>query len=111
MARPIKKGLYYFPRWHPQRATLRKFDSMDFRVRYKALRDSSSNFVQREDVKNIIKTIYNDKCNICGKNNDLQIDHIISIWRVANKEYPVKLLNLKENLQILCGKCNAGKLP
>ena len=92
-------------------STLRKFDSMDFRVRYKALRDSSSNFIQRIDVKNIIGIIYNDKCAICGSHNDLQVDHIISIWRVAKKEYPVKLLNSKENLQILCGTCNVGKLP
>ncbi len=111
MARPIKKGLYYFPRWHPQMSTLRKFDSMDYKVRYKALSNSSSGFIYREDVRNIISIIYNDKCAICGNRNNLQIDHIISVWRVANREYPVKLLNSKENLQILCGKCNAGKLP
>lgn len=111
MARRIKKGLDYFPRWHPQMSTLRKFDSKDFRVRYDALRDSSSNFISRKDVKDAIYKMHNKKCVICGGENNLCIDHIISIWRVANGEYPVKLLNSKENFQILCVNCNSGKSP
>jgi len=37
-------------------------------------------------------------CVICGSKNYLQIDHIVSVWRVANRTFPIELLNTAENL-------------
>jgi len=100
-----------FPKWNPQRATINKINSIDFEIRYKALRYSSSGFIHRADVRNIIFKRDRYKCVSCGNKNILQIDHIISIWKVAKKEFPVELLNSKENLQTLCKECNERKTP
>jgi 5-methylcytosine-specific restriction endonuclease McrA len=111
MPRPIKEGLDYFPKWNPQRATVNKINSIDFEIRYKALRYSSSGFIHRSDVRNIIFKRDGYKCVLCGNKNNLQVDHIISIWKVAKKEYPIKLLNAEINLQTLCKECNERKRP
>lgn len=111
MPRPIKEGLDYFPKWNPQRATINKINSIDFEIRYKALRYSSSGFIHRSDVRNIIFKRDGYKCVLCRGKNNLQVDHIISIWKVAKKQFPIESLNTDTNLQTLCKNCNERKLP
>ena len=106
MARPKKDG---FPEWKPQRNTIRKFYSSNFRERYKALRNSSSNFIRKEEVRNYIFEKYNHKCYICGFEGDLQIDHIVSVYEVAKGIREINYLNREENLAAICTKCNSSK--
>ena len=54
ISRPERRNADYFPLWKPQRATEFKFKYYDFVVRFKALRNSSSAFIKRGDVKDII---------------------------------------------------------
>lgn len=100
-----------FPIWNPQMGTRLKFESDSFRVRYKALRNSSSAFIKREDVKRAVFQKYGGKCALCGSDEELQIDHIVSVYRCAKGEIPVRELNSPENLQLLCDHCNARKAP
>jgi 5-methylcytosine-specific restriction endonuclease McrA len=111
MARPIKSGLDYFPIWKPTIATNAKFGSSDVKVRYKYLRNSSSSFIKKENVRNLILKKCNDKCVKCNSNISLQVDHIVSVYQVANGNYPISKLNIYDNLQILCAKCNQSKNP
>jgi 5-methylcytosine-specific restriction endonuclease McrA len=100
-----------FPHWSPQRYTWKKFKNPDFKVRYTALRNASSNFTKRQDVREYILNKCNHKCAQCGSNENLQIDHIVSVYQCAIGELPANKLNTSDNLQILCFRCNAGKAP
>jgi 5-methylcytosine-specific restriction endonuclease McrA len=111
LARPQKDGLDYFPKFNPQINTVSRFGSSDFKTRYKALRNASSSFIKRKDVRQIILTMYDNKCTKCGSTKSLEIDHIISVYLCAKGYIDVENLNAFENLTILCGKCNSGRCP
>jgi len=111
MSRPTKTGLEYFPTWTPQRRTSQNFFNKQIKIIYNSLRNSSSGFIKREDVRLFIFNRDNNACSICGNKENLQVDHIISVYRCAIGELPISELNLMHNLQTLCGKCNTSKLP
>lgn len=111
MARPTKQGIDYFPLWKPQRTIELKFSFSDFRIRFKAIRNSSSAFIKKENVRRIVFKEDGFKCVFCGSNKDITIDHIVSVYRVARGNYPIEKLNVRDNLQTLCSLCNAGKSP
>jgi len=101
-----------FPKWSPQQATLKKIGSSDFRIRYKALRNSSSGFIKRKDVRDYIFKRDGHKCYLCGSCENLQIDHIVSVYDYAkNIGRDVTDLNKKDNLRTICAKCNSTKAP
>ena len=111
MPRPLKAGLDYFPIWNPQVITVSKFNRSDFRVRYKALRNSSSAFIKRKDVREILFTKYNYSCTNCGSKNNLEIDHIISVYLCALGKLNIDKLNTLSNLTVLCKTCNCRRVP
>jgi len=111
MSRPIKQGLDYFPLWKPQRITESRFRHPDYKIRRNAIRNSSSSFIKREDVRRIVFKRDNYRCVFCSGNTQLTIDHIISVYRCAKGQYPIEKLNIRENLQTLCGSCNSKKHP
>ncbi len=114
MARPQKDGdsvELKFSVWNPNIHTASKFGCSDFRIRYKALRNSSSGFIRRADVRQIIFEKYHGKCYICGSTDNLQIDHIISVYKFAVQRLPYKDLNKEENLALICRRCNCQKRP
>ena len=108
MARPKQDGL---PKWNPRRTSFQKMRSDNFKIRYKALRSASSNFIKREDVRDYLLKKYNHKCYICGTSENLQIDHIISVYRFASERLEPSVLNSEENLAVICMKCNSAKNP
>lgn len=69
----------------------------------KYIRNTSSNYIKRERVRSFIFNRDGYKCVKCGSSENLQIDHIISVYRIGLKA------NNINNLQVLCRKCNAGK--
>lgn len=111
MARPQRNTVDYFPEWKPTRRVLNIIDdSIDRNLAFKAFRQSSSNFIKKHLVRKIILEKYNHKCCECLSENRLQIDHKISVYRCfKNKLF--NHCNTEFNLQILCGSCNAAKLP
>ncbi len=111
MGRPEKQGIDYFPLWRPQMVTKRKFTSMDFKVRLESLRNSSSAFIKRIDVRKIVFNRDSDMCVLCGAKHQLSIDHVVSVYRAAMGAFPIEKLNTKENLQTLCRCCNSKKNP
>jgi 5-methylcytosine-specific restriction endonuclease McrA len=111
MARPERHDADYFPIWNPQRSTRSNIKSYDFKTRYKALRNSSSAFIKRDDVRRIITEKCSNKCAKCGSSNNLQIDHIKSVYLCARGKFPISELNIFSNLQLLCNKCNSAKNP
>lgn len=111
MARPVKQGIDYFPKWSPQRGTASHFGSSEKRVKYRSLRNSSSAFIKREDVRNAVFTKDGNACVSCGSISNLQVDHIVSVYRCAKNEIEITFLNRQENLQTLCRSCNSKKLP
>lgn len=112
MARPIKTGIKKFPKWKPNFSTRTKFSSSDFKIRYKALRNSSSAFIKRDDVRRYIFFRDGFKCCLCGNTEKLEIDHIISVYRYSvNSRLNIALLNSENNLRTICKKCNSAKRP
>jgi 5-methylcytosine-specific restriction endonuclease McrA len=101
----------YFPAWTPQRATIRGIRSYNFRERYKALRNSSSGFIKRPDVRAAVLKKSDYRCVQCGADKELQVDHIVSVYKCARGLFPVEKLNSLDNLQALCSTCNAAKSP
>lgn len=100
-----------FPIWKPRRTTAQYFENSDFRRRYKALRNSSSGFIKRHDVREFIMQKYAGKCYLCSGTENLQIDHIVSVYQCACNNFPVDKLNAEDNLALICLKCNSSKRP
>tara|TARA_R110000744_G_scaffold226338_2_gene344717 strand:- start:560 stop:877 length:318 start_codon:yes stop_codon:yes gene_type:complete len=99
-----------FPIWKPQRATLSNIVSSNIKTSYKSFRNSSSGFVAKKTVRDYIFSKYDYKCNNCGSDESLQIDHIESVYSKCNKRDFYKC-NIESNLQALCEKCNTSKKP
>ena len=78
---------------------------------YKALRNSSSSFIKKDDVRSSILKKCNYKCVFCGSKSKLQIDHIVSVYQAFKDKRYIGILNSYINLQVLCEKCNCGKTP
>ena len=98
-----------FPRCKPYRDTIKKLNSGNFRIRYKALRNLSNNFIKRKDVREYIFSRKGRTCYLCGGTDNLQIDHKISVYRGAMDQIPYYIINSFENLMPICRKCNSGK--
>ena len=99
-----------FPDWNPQYGTIHKCKSEDFRTRYKAMRNSSNSFIKRDDVRRFILKKYDYRCYLCGCKDNLQVDHVVSVYAYARERIePLKTLNSEENLAAICAKCNASK--
>ncbi|MDR1938256.1 MAG: HNH endonuclease [Tannerellaceae bacterium] len=111
MARPNKIGADYFPECKPHFVTQSKLGSSDDRIRFKAYRSISSGFISKKEVREIILKRDNYKCVVCGSMENLQIDHIISVYRAFKNRMSIDILNSKGNLQTLCKHCNASKAP
>lgn len=73
------------------------------------LRSCANNFIGRKKVREFILNRDQHKCVYCGKNEDLQIDHIISVYRVWKDNIPLETINHLDNLQTLCRTCNSRK--
>lgn len=111
MARPERNTVDYFPKWNPQKYTMNRIiNGMDKKISLKLFRSSSSGFIKNPKVRNIILEKCDNKCVLCGSINNLQIDHIKSVYSCFINNL-IDFCNTEENLQILCIKCNTSKLP
>ena len=111
MARPTKQGIDYFPKWNPRPITWNKINSLDYKESIAALRNSSGGFIKNKYVKEAIYKKCAGKCVYCGSKDNLQIDHIVSLYLAVQNKFLLEILNTKDNLQLLCCKCNSSKLP
>ena len=98
-----------FPECKVYRSTERMLQSQDFRTRYKAMRQVSSRFIKRKDVREAVLRRCNYKCYLCGSDENLQVDHVISVYKGAKDRMSYKAINSEENLMAICRTCNAGK--
>lgn len=51
------------------------------------------------------------KCEFCGSNKNLQIDHIVDAYTCAKKIIDYRCMNCENNLRVLCKHCNFGITP
>lgn len=107
----IDKQKIVFPNWNPQKKTISMLSNISERIRYKALRNSSSAFIKRKDVRDVVFERDKYKCQICGSSEQLEVDHINSVYSVLKDKYPMSKLNTLENLRTLCKSCNSRKAP
>lgn len=110
MARPTKQGIDYFPLWKPQYRTEEKFWG-NGDTGYQSLRNSSSAFTKRKDVREIIFSKNNWQCVFCGGTERLTVDHIITVYQAYKDKRYIGILNSYQNLQTLCLSCNSKKSP
>jgi 5-methylcytosine-specific restriction endonuclease McrA len=110
MAISKKDSADKFPLWKPNRFTVSLFEH-NFRTRYKALRNSSSGFIKRNDVRLAIMNKSENKCSLCGLTYNLQVDHIVSVYKCAMGIIDIKYINSYDNLRILCSSCNVRRVP
>ena len=75
---------------------------------YQAFRKVYTSYVNRVFVRKYIFNKYNNKCFLCRSELDLQIDHIIPVYKCYNDKNFMVCNNIN-NLQLLCGKCNIKK--
>lgn len=85
--------------------------SSNWKVRYDALRGTSSGFISKKEVRDAIMEKCDKKCVKCSSTDNLQVDHIVSVYLSAKGEFPIEELNTYENLTILCETCNLRKSP
>ncbi len=100
-----------FPVWKPTKHLRDKLDSIEIKSLYKAIRINASSFIRNPKVRRLILEKSNYKCVICGSPDNLQIDHIKSVWSFINKIQKLPELNAYDNLQLLCQSCNGRKKP
>ena len=62
-------------------------------------------------IKGYLLDKYNHRCLKCDSTDNLQVDHIISVYLAFDKGIKLEELNSFDNLQILCIRCNSGKKP
>ncbi|EIT85922.1 HNH endonuclease domain-containing protein [Fictibacillus macauensis ZFHKF-1] len=72
-------------------------------------RNISSNFIKKQEVRNCVFESDNYKCVRCGSEDNLQVDHIVSVYKGYKECMPPEVINAYNNLQTLCSFCNAGK--
>jgi hypothetical protein len=111
MSRKINEGLEYFPIWEPKRFHKKYFEKDQQESFYRYCRLAGSGFIKKKVVRDFIFTRDNHTCKSCGSKENIQIDHVISVYRASIGELDMQKLNTKENLQTLCKKCNSAKLP
>jgi 5-methylcytosine-specific restriction endonuclease McrA len=70
---------------------------------YKSRRNRASNFTKNMLLRLFIFNRDGGKCLKCGSTENLTLDHKVSVYRGGSDTY--------DNLQTLCNRCNAGKLP
>lgn len=70
---------------------------------YKKRLNKARYYISKKEVRNYIFERDGYKCLKCGSKENLQIDHIISVYKNGKNEL--------ENLQTLCKKCNCSKNP
>lgn len=75
------------------------------------MRRASSSYTQRKDVRLYLLNKFNHKCCKCSSTDNLQVDHIVSVYRFALELIPFSRLNDESNLRILCKSCNAAQIP
>lgn len=75
----------------------------------KYLRNSSSGYIHKKAVRDYVFSRDGYKCAICGSSQNLQIDHIISVYRATKKT--IFDINHINNLRPLCMPCNARRSP
>ena len=75
-----------FPKCKPCFTSKIKMGSDDFRIRYQTLRNVSSHFAGRKDVREKIFTDKGRKCYICGSEENIQIEHVISVYEGAEQK-------------------------
>ena len=77
---------------------------------FRLLRSSSSGYASRKEVREYIFKRDGCKCLNCGTNENLSLDHIVSVSKCFyQKEIEMNRLNTLENLQTLCKQCNSIK--
>ena len=67
----------------------------------KYIRNISSNYIARKEVREFVFNRNAHKCVECGHKEFLQVDHIVSVYKNGK--------NHIDNLQTLCRSCNARK--
>ena len=102
-----------FPKWNPEDKTRRRLDGdrLTKREKFIVLRNSSSGFISKKDVRKYIFTRDGYKCCICGCKENLQIDHIISVYKLIMNDLDWRRANDSDNLRTLCAHCNSKKRP
>ena len=80
---------------------LRNHEILDNLKGYEVRRSEANKVISNEKVRCTIMQKYDYKCKICKSENDLTIDHIISVANGGSNEL--------SNLQVLCRKCNSKK--
>lgn len=98
------------PEWKPLSSTLFKIQSMDKKIAFKSFRCSSSGYIAKPSVRDYIFQNTGRFCKICKSTDNLQIDHIKSVW-YCFKNSLLEYCNTQGNLQVLCRKCNTSKKP
>ena len=73
----------------------------------KYLRNTSSGYISKPEVKNYILNKYNNRCCFCGNPFNLQIDHIIPVYHATLDN--IFMINSIDNLRLLCISCNTGR--
>lgn len=105
--------VFTFPKWAPQDKTKRRLDgdTLSKQDKIKILRNSCSGFITKREVREYIFTRDGHKCCICGSSENLQIDHVISVYRFIMDKLDWRHANDESNLRTLCVHCNSKKRP
>lgn len=97
-------------KWNPQKQTIRAIESLNRIKAFKAFRSSSSAYISRNDIRNLILKQNKSICYVCNIKIANQIDHVKSVYKCFN-ENDFEYCNSLENLMPICSSCNQSKKP
>lgn len=96
--------------YRPMRRNLSRAKNKGEKAYKKYLRGCGDNYISRVEVRNYVFQEDNYKCVLCGSKEELQVDHITSVYKGWKSDIQLEVINSLDNLQTLCKPCNAGKL-
>jgi len=73
------------------------------------LRSCAGNYTKRKEVRELVLNRDKNQCVNCGSKSELELDHIVSVYRGWKEGIPLESINSIKNLQTLCRSCNARK--
>lgn len=91
-------------RYRPQLSTIDKAS-----LNYKIYRNTANNFARK--IRMHILERDARKCKNCGSVDNLEVDHIKSVYIGFKEKISVIEINNLNNLQLLCKSCNSSKKP
>ena len=87
--------------------TERLITSRFYNERLRGYRNVAQSYISNKEVRKYFIDKVGNKCELCGKEEKLELHHKVSVSTYAYHQLPIETLNEENNIQVLCKKCHS----